>query len=489
MKANLNRQPTPRFGESAELIGNRWNTQNPIEARVALLTRLVPRRPCTRKLLARAAVSLMIVLAQSCVLPIARAQENQVEQLKNTVQQLVDQVKTLQARVTELEAAQPVRQADAPPVPMPQVSQAGPADSASQSTSGAPSTMGMHDMSLPGGPRLNIRGFLDFNADSGAAANPLIFPLTNPPSTVHNSFQFGEVDLFLSSKLSDSLSFVSEVIFGSDATNNWGIDIERAQLNYKPNDYFHITAGRFHTSIGYYNTTFHHGTWFQTATGRPFMFFFEDSGGILPVHMVGVSVGGLVPGTGKWNLNWIAEVGNGESSVFLSNPNVNPVQNFVSDKNHKAINVAGYIKPEWIRGLQVGGNYYYDVREPVDAPHVDNTIAGLYVVYVTPTWEFLNELQVQRDHPEGSRVTFNTPLGYTQISHKMGEFRPYFRWQEVNVPNGDPLYGSVGRFEGPSPGLRIDVTDFAALKVQYNRLYTRSAAPKNGVDGQVAFTF
>jgi hypothetical protein len=96
---------------------------------------------------------------------------------------------------------------------------------------------------------------------------------------------------------------------------------------------------------------------------------------------------------------------------------------------------------------------------------------------------------LQRDHSVGSSITYNTPLGYTQISRKFGEFRPYFRWQEVNVPANDPLYGTVGRYEGPSGGLRMDFTGYAALKVQYNRIYTRDPLPKNGVDSQVSFTF
>jgi len=350
---------------------------------------------------------------------------------------------------------------------------------------------GTHSMDIPGGPTLKIRGFLDFNFGSGPAANPLIyplFPLTTPPTPVHSTFQLGEFDLFLSSRLSKTVNFLSEVVFGSDATNNWGIDVERAQLSYKPNEYFEVSAGRMHTAIGYYSTAYHHGTWFQTATGRPFMYFFEDSGGILPVHEVGISATGRVPKSGKLNLRWLAEVNNGLASNGGAAGN-NPVQNFLSDRNHKAFNFAGSVKPDWVPGLQIGGNYYHDIREPQGLAHVDNTITGLYVVYITPVWEFLNELQVQRDHAEGSNVTYNTPLGYTQISHKFGRYRPYFRWQEVNVPNGDPLYGSVGRYEGPSPGLRIDFTDFAAFKIQYNRLYTRTSTPQNGMDGQVAFTF
>jgi hypothetical protein len=357
-----------------------------------------------------------------------------------------------------------------------------------------PQDGGGHVMDLPGGPKLNIRGFLDFNYGVGSAANALIFPLivpqTTPPTPIHNTFQFGEFDLFMSSRLSSTINFLSEVVLGSDASNFWGLDIERAQINYKPSEYFQLSGGRMHTAIGFYNTTYHHGTWFQTATGRPFMYFFEDSGGILPVHIVGLEAAGLIPHSGKLNAHWIAEAGNGESSLFIGQPIVNqPVQNFLSDKDHLAFNIAGYIKPEGWNGVQIGANYYNDERVPTGIPHVNNAIIGAYFVFLTPRWEFLNEFQLQRDHSVGSLITYNTPLGYTQISHKFGKYRPYFRWQEVNVPSGDPLYGSVGRFEGPSAGLRMDFTSYAALKLQYNRIYTRDSQPMNGLDNQVSFTF
>jgi hypothetical protein len=339
-----------------------------------------------------------------------------------------------------------------------------------------------HTMELPGGgPALKIRGFFDFNLGLGTSANPLIFPLGAPP---HNTFQAGEFDLFMTSELSDSLSFLSEVIIGSDATNEWGLDIERVQLTYKPSDYFQISGGRYHTSIGYYNTAFHHGTWFQTATGRPFMYFFEDSGGILPVHSVGITTTGLVPRTGKLNLHWIAEADNGRGSSPHDGP-----QNFLSDKNHKAFNLAGYLRPDWIPGLQLGGSYYRDRMVPAGMPHVTKTIESAYAVYVTPVWEFMNELVVQRNRPDGQNRTFNTPLAYTQISRKFGKYRPYFRYQYVNVPSGDPIYAAVGRYDGPSAGMRFDFSRYAALKIQYNRLYRRNVAPANGVDGQVAFAF
>jgi len=378
------------------------------------------------------------------------------------VEALKAQVAALESRVNELEsrdhpalaAASPAAASYQPAVAVSDT--VGPATVAAAPAPAPDPQMGnMMDMSA--GPKLNFKGFLDFNFDAGSDANPLIYPLTVPlPTTVHNTFQFGEFDLFMSSKLSNSINFLSEAVFGSDASNFWGIDIERAQLSYKANDYFQFSIGRMHTAIGYYNTAYHHGTWFQTTTGRPFMYYYEDSGGILPVHLVGISATGLIPGSGKLNAHWTAELGNELSSAFIGQPIVaEPVQNFISDSNHKAFNVAGYIKPEWAEGLQIGANYYSGERVPEDAPHVKNTVTGLYAVYFARTWEFLSEFQDQRDRSIGSSTTFNTPLGYTQFSRKFGAYRPYFRWQEVNVPSGDPLYGSVGRYEGPSGRLAL----------------------------------
>ncbi len=271
----------------------------------------------------------------------------------------------------------------------------------------------------------------------------------------------------------------------SDQTNYWGLDIERLQLTYKQNKYFEISGGRYHTAIGYYNTAFHHGTWFQTTTGRPFMYFFEDSGGILPVHSVGVTASGLVPGTDKLGLHWVAETGNGRNS----DPNGQPVQNFLSDKNHKDFNFAGFIAPEWLRGFQAGASYYRDRMVPVGIPHVEQNIESAYVVYITPTWEFLNEAVALNNRIDGQQHVYHTPLMYTQVSRKFGQYRPYFRYQYVNSPENDPVNIYTGRYMGPSVGLRMDFTDYAALKLQYNRLDQRGVSPANGLDAQVAFTF
>jgi hypothetical protein len=363
------------------------------------------------------------------------------------------------------------------------------------------SSAGGHNMAIPGGgPVLNIRGFFDFNFGVGSIANPLVYPIIdngcgtcgNSPTPPHTAFQSGEFDLFMTSKLSDHLSFLGEVVLGPDDTNEFGVDIERYQLTYRANRYFSASAGRFHTSIGYYNTAYHHGTWFSTAEGRPIMYLFEDSGGILPVHMVGLSFTGEVPHTEKFDLHWIAEVGNGLSSNPFA---AESVQNFYSDRNYKATNLAVYIRPQAISGLQIGGSWYHDGLNPSQAQNplpvgaLSQNAESAYVVYLTPIWEFLNEGVLLSNHVVGTSSSFRSPMAYTQLARAFGIYKPYFRYQYVDDSRSDPINLLRGIYYGPSIGLRIDFAEYAAFKLQYNHLYQSSQLAGNGLNAQIGFTF
>src|SRR5260370_8575813 len=119
------------------------------------------------------------------------------------------------------------------------------------------------------------------------------------------AFSLGQLNLFITSDISEKFKFLSEIVFegGPDniygetrgENNTFGVDVERMVLQYSHSDYFKFAVGRYHTAIGYYNTAYHPSTWFQTTTGRPFLFQFEDPRGILPIHPVGPSAAGLSP--------------------------------------------------------------------------------------------------------------------------------------------------------------------------------------------------
>jgi hypothetical protein len=310
------------------------------------------------------------------------------------------------------------------------------------------------------------------------------------------SFSLGQLDLFVTSDVSDKFKFLSEIVFEAGASNyygvtsgsenSFGVDIERYLLQYSHNDYFNLSAGRGHTAIGYYNTAYHHSTWLQTTTGRPFLFDFEDHGGILPIHTVGVSASGLLP-SGRMGLHYVAEVGNGRAS---RTPLVEePVQNEVDDQNHKAYNIAVFARPEAIPGLQAGFSVYRDLLAPVNAPKIGETILAAHAVLIRPKYEWLNEALLDRHAPAGASAAFDTPGFYSQVSRQLGVYRPYFRYQYVNAANNEPVFPDVALRHGPSLGLRFDASESVALKFQYDYTFLRDQPGVNALNLQIGFTF
>lgn len=310
------------------------------------------------------------------------------------------------------------------------------------------------------------------------------------------SFSLGQLDLFVTSDISDKFKFLSEIVFegGPDniygttagSTNTFSVDVERYVLQYSPNDYLNISAGRGHTAIGYYNTAYHHSTWLQTTTGRPFLFEFEDRGGILPIHTIGVSASGLLP-SGPLGLHYDAEVGNGRASRTPLTEE--PVQNEIDDQNHKAFNLALFARPETVRGLQAGFSIYRDLLAPAHSPRIGETILAAHAVLIRPAYEWLNEALLDRHSVLGTGAVFNTPGFYTQISRQYQAFRPYFRYQYLNVANNEPVFPDVGLRHGPSLGLRFDASESVALKFQYDYTFLRNQPGVNGLTLQAGFTF
>ena len=388
-----------------------------------------------------------------------------------TVGEMREQIAALEARVRELESRLPAQPSPAPTGEAAAVAAAQPTAHEAAAAHGAAGQHGEHDAEQTGAPRLQIQGFADVNLS-----------VSNQPGS-HTSFALGQLDLFLTSRISEKFDVLSELIVEANRRNEFTFEIHRLLLQYTPNDNLRLGVGRYHTAIGYYNTAYHHGSWFQTTTNRPFIFAFEGKGGILPLHNVGLQATGRVPGA-PWGLRYVAEVGNGRAS---RSPLDAPVQTALDENNRKAFNLGLFSRPKSVRGLQAGFSVYRDRLAPANAPTVSQTIGAGYVVYQNARYESLNEFVMMRLASHG-RV-YNTPAFYTQLSRQFGSYRPFFRYQYVNVPSDNPLYSDVGRRNGPALGVRYDLTNFAAFKAQYEHTSRRRQTPLDELFLQFAFTF
>src|SRR2546421_6768102 len=147
---------------------------------------------------------------------------------------------------------------------------------------------------------LNVYGDIDYQVEKAA--------------TVTNSFMAPRLELFPTVS-QERLSFLAEVLFEVGDGNEFGVDVERIELAYLFSDYFRLRVGRFHTAIGYYNDAYHHGHYFQLTVDRPEMVRFEDEGGLIPAHSVGIHADGRVPLGALGSLRYDLELANGRGRV------------------------------------------------------------------------------------------------------------------------------------------------------------------------------
>jgi len=411
-------------------------------------------------------------MAQSSAAPDAETQE-----LSRRVAALESALADVKAELARRSAAEPTASA----TPAVAVPTAPPPDLE------AAVALPVEDNSHTLGP-IQFRGFSDFTY-----GRPVLSTLQNTNlvnST--NGFSLGDFDLFTTAKLGEHFSMLGELLITSDFTNEFSAEMDRLLLTYAANDYFRISAGKYNTAIGFYSNEFNRARYFQTATGRPLLFTDEDDGGILPVHSIGLTANGKIP-SGELGLHWVAEIANGRGSVsaaaLLAGSAVEPVQNYVDEDNGKAVNFAIYARPSGWNGFQTGVSMYLDREHPLSLAALDQRIYSAYAALVRPHLELMTEGVYLRHEFTTNHDQFNTVSAYAQASYLFGRIRPYIRYEYQNVPMADPIFGILGRKDGPSVGVRFDLTDFVGLKIQYGRVGVSNGPTANDAQAQLAFAF
>src|SRR3989337_3514836 len=103
----------------------------------------------------------------------------------------------------------------------------------------------------------------------------------------NGDFALGALDLYLAQTMDDIDILVELVVEEGDV-----LDLERITLGYTFSDALKLRAGRFHTPLASWDTSYHHGVQLQPTIDRPHFLRFEHDGGILPVHVIGAYISG-----------------------------------------------------------------------------------------------------------------------------------------------------------------------------------------------------
>jgi hypothetical protein len=376
-------------------------------------------------------VLLALVPASSRAQTASSGDHETITQLVEQIEQLQQHDRDLQARIKILEASQPhassTTESELAPQPAPQQS--------AQQTPPPPADL-PHDWHDVRG--IQWRGFGELDYKVLNQRQPELGTGGFVAGSAGN-FYTDEFGLFLTSRLTDKASVLSEIIFEEGDAQSYSVDLRRMLLKYDYNDRLKFSFGRYQTNIGYYNWAFRSAAWLQTTADRPLVMQYASQGGLLPTQAVGVSVTGAIP-SGKLGLNYVAEYGSSDTI----RPDIISDAQVTDENNGNHVNIGFFLRPDSVRGLQIGTSYYHDQISNISLETLSGspvpplpgylgssvrygqTIVNAYAVYAAHGIEFLNEGFLIRQAQIGGSVRFDNPAFYSQFSRELGRLRPCF---------------------------------------------------------------
>jgi len=407
-------------------------------------------------------ICILVSAALLCLSPwphtaLAADEDARISDLEHKLDQSLQLIQQLSARVKQLEAGAAAGR-DTPASQATQASQAPRAAQAPKETAEAHQQMGQMGSMETANAGVPFHGFADIGGGT-RQGEP-------------KGFTTGSFDMYLAPQFSDRVRALFEALIEFDESGEPGIDLERAQIGYAFRDEFTLWGGRFHTPFGYYNTAFHHGQLMQTSIKKPRFMDFEDHGGVMPSHTVGVwATGRFTLGESKWAYD--AFVGNSPSIVGSTLD-----MNNVGSRNHNAstgLNV-GYVGADG--SLKVGGHYYRArvADDSVPANVTDMSFVGPYAVYDDGVWVVISEYyRFNNDDvvsntgaPTGNHRSF---AWFGQLGRRFGAWMPYARYEKASLDQSDNYFALLGNGHSYSRelgGLRYDVNPRAAFTVELN---------------------
>lgn len=334
-----------------------------------------------------------------------------------------------------------------------------------------------------------LHGFADIGAGRSGQANAY--------QTGPRGFTVGSFSLYLTPELGDRVKSLIELVIEVDRNGEAAVDLERMQIGYTFSDALTLWGGRFHTPYGIWNTAFHHGQQIQTSLSRPRFLEFEDRGGILPAHTVGLWATGTLP-AGSARLNYDLYAGNAPRigiDATLPAPG-GTLEPKAGGANHHStlLGLRAEFAPRGaLDGLKLG---LHGLRATVS----DDSVAlnqtrllayGPYASYTNDQWEILSEVYKFRNRDlSGGTGSHGSNAWYVQAGYNTGRVTPYIRAERASLNALDNYFAfqnSGHSYHAAALGLRFDLTGTSALKFELGRTTLRNVKPGGGDDSYSEF--
>ena len=281
-----------------------------------------------------------------------------------------------------------------------------------------------------------------------------------------NGFSIPTLDLFLRGSLGN-WSFLSEVLFDIDEGNTIGVDLDRFQVGYEVGDWLKITVGRFHTSLGYYNTAYPQGgavtccRWIDrrsststttrrssASTGRPQLS--RQAPNLAAAFE-------LRPGRLQRPRNPADDL------ATAATPTTRRCSIFVCATRSMASSSAA---TRWSTGSRRASA---STRRPITR-YAAQQIFGAHIAYVEHPWHVIAE-GYHISHI-GPNQTQRTIAGLAELGYTIGQVTPYARYEFARFPSTTDVFWAPtlqqerGNYDAVSTGIKIVPNENFAVKIE-----------------------
>jgi hypothetical protein len=309
---------------------------------------------------------------------------------------------------------------------------------------------------------LPVHGFADVGGGWSSGDDPIKL----------RGFNGGTLDLYLTPQFGERVKTLIELAVEYGQSGAVGLDIERMQIGYTLNDAATLWAGRFHTPFGLWNTSFHHGANLQTTIYRPRFLDFEDKGGVIPAHTVGLWASGRTAMAGG-KLTFDAFIGNGSTI----RGRILDFNGYTDDTSNKSVGFnLGYSPRGTFSGLTVG---VHGLGSRVNAVDTANAVIsqtelrmlGAYAAYDADDWEVLSEYYNFRNGGYNGGPSHNSSAWFAQVGRTLGQWTPFVRYENAKLDAQDRYFTSqaYGRaYKRASAGLRYALDPRSSLKLEFS---------------------
>jgi len=290
----------------------------------------------------------------------------------------------------------------------------------------------------------------------------------NPINPDRKGFYVGNLDFYMNPQLGERTRALFELNTEVGSEGEVSVDLERAQIGYQFSDQATVWLGRFHTPYGYVNTALHHGAWVNNSLRRPKFLQFEDNGGIMPAHTVGLWATGALRGDNSRVL-YDAYIGNSQHIV----DGVLDMQN--AGTSNGQLMGGGRLGYQFDEGATAGltlGLHALTAR--VLDEQLDSTtrllVYGGYAVYDTDRWENIAELYLFNNQDQSFGTgTHHSTAGFVQFGYRTAWGLPYARFERASLSQADPYFyeqTSGGSYWRGALGVRFDIDLKSAIKLE-----------------------